>query len=399
MAKRVELAAGLDLGSSWSRLVVVSLENGLVRYRTHAAAVSRGWRRGLISDQNAVAATVRQLFEECSRRAGQPLVSAVVGAGGPGVRCRQGRGVYDFGPRRRVQAEDLAQALKFAAQSPLDPDRLLLQVLPQDFTLDGRPPMPHPINVECERLEAHALLITASRQEHQALVSAVQQADVQVEETVFEAMAAAYASILPEERAGGVALLDIGAHGSNVVFYDGDSMLFAAGLPVSGDHFTRDISAVHGVSVEEAERLKLSYGCAHTPPAGDNIIIGLPGEGGRPGREISRRALVETLEARADQLFEILEACRVQHARGLHLGEGVVLCGGGALLEGMVQEAERVLGCPARLGVPRGILEWPEELCSPAWTAAAGLAMYSARLQLRRESAPGPGLFGLFQSK
>jgi len=307
--------------------------------------------------------------------------------------------VYDFGPRRRVQAEDLAQALKFAAQSPLEPDRLLLQVLPQDFTLDGRPPMPHPINVECERLEAHALLITASRQEHQALVSAVQQADVQVEETVFEAMAAAYASILPEERAGGVALLDIGAHASNTVFYDGDSMLFAAGLPVSGDHFTRDICAVHGVSYEEAERLKLSYGCAHTAPTGDNILIGLPGEGGRTGKEISRRALVETLEARADQLFEIVESCRRHHARELPLGEGLVLCGGGALLEGMVQEAERMLGCPARLAVARGILDWPDELCSPVWTTAAGLAMYSARLQFRRDSSGGPGLLGLFRGK
>jgi cell division protein FtsA len=170
-------------------------------------------------------------------------------------------------------------------------------------------------------------------------------------------------------------------------------MLFAAGLPVSGDHFTRDICAVHGLSYEEAERLKLSYGCAHTAPPGDNILIGLPGEGGRPGKEISRRALVETLEARADQLFEIVETCRRQHARGL------VLCGGGALLEGMVQEAERILGCPARLGVARGILDWPDELCSPTWTTAAGLAMYSARLQFRRESAGGPGLLGLFRGK
>lgn len=399
MAKRVELAAGLDLGSNWTRLVVVSLENGLVRYAAHAAALSRGWHRGQIADQNAVASSVRQVAEACSRRTGQPVVSAVVGAGGPGVRCRQGRGVYEFGPRRRVQAEDLAQALKFAAKTPLEQDRLLLQVLPQDFTLDGRPPMPHPINVECERLEAHALLITASRQEHQALVSAVQQADLQVEETVFEAMAAAYASILPEERAGGVALLDIGAHASNTVIYDGDSMLFAAGLPVSGDHFTHDIFVVHGVSYEEAERLKLGYGCAHASASGDNIVIGLPGEGGRAGKEISRRSLVETLEARADQLFEIIEKCRRQHARDLSLGEGLVLCGGGALLDGMVQEAERILGCPARLGLAQGILDWPEELCSPVWTTAAGLAMYSARLQYRRDGSGGPGLLGLFRGK
>lgn len=399
MAKKVQFAAGLDLGSAWTRLVVVALENGLVRYVTHAAEVSRGWRRGQIADQNAVAAGVRRVFEQCERRMREPLGSAVVGVGGPGVRCRQGRGVYDFGPRRRVEQDDIAQALKLAAQSPLDPDRMLLQVLPQDFTLDGRPPIPHPLNVECERFEAHALMITASRQEHQTVVSAVQQAGVQVEETVFEAMAAAYACILPEERSSGVALLDIGAHSSNVVFYDGDSMLFAAGLPVSGDHFTRDISAVHGVAYEEAERLKLAYGCAHTAPSGDNIIIELPAEGGRSVREVGRRALIETLEARAGQIFEIVESCRVRHARELHLGEGLVLCGGGAQLEGMVQEAERLLRCPARLGLTRGILEWPEELCSPVWTTAAGLAMYSARLQSRRESGGGAGLLGLFRGK
>ncbi len=399
MAKQVQLAAGLDLGSNWTRLVVVSLENGLVRYETHAAEVSRGWRRGQIADQNAVAATVRQVFERCARSLRETPVSAVVGIGGPGVRCQQGRGVYDFGPRRRVQQDDIVQALKLASQTPLDPDRMLLQVLPQDFTLDGRPPIPHPLNVECERFEAHALLVTASRQEHQTVVSAVQQAGVQVEETVFEAMAAAYACILPEERSSGVALADIGAHSANIVFYDGDAMLFAAGLPISGDHFTRDLCTIHGVSYEEAERLKLAYGCVHTSPSGDNIIIELPAEGGRAGREISRRALIETLEARAGQLFEIVEACRQRYARDLQLGEGLVLCGGGAMLEGMVQEAERLLHCPARLGMTRGVLEWPEELCSPAWTTAAGLAMYSARLQSRREGSAAAGLFGLFRGK
>jgi cell division protein FtsA len=398
VAKRIEYAAGLDAGSNWIRLVVVSVENGFVHYRTHASALSRGWHRSQIADQDALAACIRSVFEECSRKLREPLASAVVGVGGPNIRCLQGRGVYDFGPRRPIQKEDLEQAVKLAMQSQVGPGRMMLQPLPQDFTVDGGPPMPHPVGVECERLEAHVLLITVPRQEHEALLNTVQQAGVQVEETVFEGMAAAYASILPEERASGVALADIGAHSTHVVFYDGDSMRFAAGLPISGDHFTRDICTVHNVAYEEAERLKIAYGCAHTGPAGDNIIIELPADGQRPGREISRRALIETLEARAGQLFGFVEQCRVQYARDLHLGEGLVLCGGGAQLEGMVEEAERILRCPARLGVTRGVLEWPEELFSPAWTTAAGLAMYSARLQQRRERR-SPGWLGLFGGK
>ncbi|MCS7043444.1 MAG: cell division protein FtsA [Bryobacteraceae bacterium] len=399
MARNIEIAAGLDVGSNWIRLVAVTVEDGFVHYRAHAAALSRGWHRGQISDQNALADCIRAVFQECSRRAGSPLTSAVVGVGGPNVRCHQGRGVYDFGPRRAIQKEDLEQAVKLAMQSPVGGGQMLLQALPQDFTVDGGPPVPHPIGVECERLEAHVLLVTVPRQEHEALVSAVQQAQVQVEETVFEAIAAAYAAILPEERACGVALADIGAHSTGIVFYDGDSTLFAAGHGISGDHFTRDISTVHGVAWEEAERLKLAYGCVHTGPGGDNIIIQLPADSSRPGREISRRALIETLEARAGQLFSIIERCRAGFARAVHLGEGLVLCGGGALMEGMVEEAERILHCPARLGIARGILEWPEELYSPAWTTAAGLAMYSARLQERRERRSGPGWLGLLWGK
>lgn len=399
MAKRIHLAAGLDIGSTWTRLVLVSVEDGLVHYNSHASVLSQGWRRGQIADQSAVAVCIQQVIEEAQRRTGQLIGSAVAGIGGPSIRCQQGRGVYDFGPRRRVQQDDIVQALKFAAQCQLDQDRLLLQVLPQDFTLDGRPPVLHPLNVECERLEAHALLITASRQEHQTLLSSVQKANVQAEESIFEAMAAAYASILPEERAGGVALVDIGAQSCNIVFYDGDALLFAAGLPISGEHFTRDLCELKSLSFDEAERLKLAHGCALLGFSADNIIIELPPDGARAGREISRRDVIEILEARATQLFDIVEHCRRRYARDLALREGVVLCGGGAQLEGLVELAERVMNCPARLGLARGILDWPDELQSPLWTTAAGLAMYSARLQFRREISGTSGIFNWIWGK
>jgi cell division protein FtsA len=177
-------------------------------------------------------------------------------------------------------------------------------------------------------------------------------------------------------------------------------MLFAIGLPVSGGHFTGDLGEVKSLSFDEAERLKIVHGCALLGLSADNIIIELPAEGGRPGREINRRDVVEILEARAKQLFEIVEACRVRGARGLALREGVVLCGGGAMLEGMVEMAEKVLDCPARLGLPRGIMGWPPALQTPQWTTAAGLAMYGARLNARKQkSGGGPSIFGLFTGK
>ncbi len=400
MARKQSIAVGLDIGSAWVRIVALSADGGLVRFRGHAAVPSRGWHRGQLADQGAVAETVRAAVRAAEAVCEEHIGSAVVGMGGPGVRAQQGRGLYEFGRRRPIDHGDMVYAVELAAKARLEAGRLLLQVLAQDFTVDGQQPMLHPLNIECQRLEAHTLLITASAQEHQALVSAVNQASLRVEETVFEPMAAAYASILGGERGGGVALVDIGAHSTNAVYYDGDAMLYAIGMPVSGDHFTRDVGEVKALSFDEAERLKLAHGCALLGLTADNIIIELPAEMGRPGREISRRELIETLEARAMQIFELVERFRIHHARDLPLREGVVLVGGASQLEGMVEVAERVLGCPARLGFPRGIAEWPEELMTPVWTTAAGLAMYSARLQARKQAKPGgPTLWSLFTGK
>lgn len=400
MARKSQFAVGLDAGSAWTRLVALSAEGGVVRYAGHAAVASRGWRRGQLGDQSAVAETVRAAVRAAEAVCGGHISSAVVGVGGPSVRAQQGRGLYDFGRRRLIEQGDIVFAVELAAKAHLETGRLLLQALPQDFTVDGQTPMLHPLNIECQRLEAHALLVTASSQEHQALVSAVNQASLRVEETIFEPMAAAYASILAPERGGGVAVVDIGAHSTNVVYYDGDAMLFAIGMPVSGDHFTRDVGEVKALSFDEAERLKIAHGCAMLGLTADNIIIELPAEMGRPAREISRRELIETLEARAMQIFELVERFRIQCARDVALREGVVLVGGACQLEGMVEIAEKVLGCPARLGFARGIAEWPEELMSPVWTTAAGLAMYAARLQSRKEGkASSPGLWSLFTGR
>ncbi len=399
MGKKPQLAVGLDIGSAFTRVAVLLLEDGCLRFKGAAEAASRGWHRGRIEDQSAVADSVRQAVGKAEASSGLQIGSAVVGVGGPKVRSQQGRGLYEFGHRRSIERGDLSYAVDLAGRARLDEDRFLLQVLPQDFTVDGRTPIPHPLNIECERLEAHALLVTTSIQEHQALISAVHQAHLRVEETVFEAMAASYACIMPEERAGGVVLLDIGAHSTNLIYYDGDATLSGIGMPISGDHFTRDLGELKALSYEEAELLKIQYGCAMLGLTADNILIERPAEPGRPSREINRRDLIEILEARAAQVFDLVERGRVTYARDLQLHEGVVLCGGGSLLSGMVDMAEKSLGCPARLGVPRGIIDWPDELMSSMWTTAAGLAMYSARLQTRKDKPGGPTFWNLFTRK
>jgi cell division protein FtsA len=387
---------GLDAGSTRTRCVICGIQDGRLRYLGHGDAEAAGWSKGRLADQHALAGSMRQAVQEAESRAHQLVDACVAGLGGTAVQGGYCRGVYEFGRPREIQQDDLEYAVERATRVRLEHDRILMHVFPQDFVLDGRAGYRNPRRATAARLEANVHAITASAHEHEALVDAVHQAHLAVEETVFEPVASAYAAVISEDRARGVALLDIGAHSTDLVVYDGEAMMLAASLPVWSDHFTRDIAFVLKTSYEDAERLKQEYGCAMLGLTADNSLIEVPSAEGRAPREARRRELNEILEARAEELFMYVRAEIHKVGMEQNLLEGIVLSGGGSLLNGMCDMAERVLNCPARNGLAIGIENWPEDLDTPVWTAAAGLAMYSARLKTRRDiRRKAPGLVGM----
>jgi cell division protein FtsA len=150
------------------------------------------------------------------------------------------------------------------------------------------------------------------------------------------------------------------------------------------------------VNYEDAESLKREYGCAILGLTSDNSLIEVPSPEGRAPREATRRQLNEILEARAEELFLYVRNELAKVGMEQALLEGVVLTGGGALLNGMCDMAERVLNCQARNGLPVGIEEWPDSINSPTWASVAGLAMYSGKLKLQKEwKRKVPGIMGL----
>jgi cell division protein FtsA len=150
------------------------------------------------------------------------------------------------------------------------------------------------------------------------------------------------------------------------------------------------------VNYEDAENLKREYGCALTGLTSDHSLIEIPSPEGRGMREAPRSKLNEILEARAEEIFESAYAEILRVGMEQQLLEGVVLTGGGALLPGMCDVAERVMNCQVQKGLATGIEGWPEALDTPVWAVAAGLVMYSARLKLKREwKRAATGLAGL----
>lgn len=396
MSDKPNIAVGLDAGSAFTRCVILCAEEERLRFLGHGEIPSAGWSKSRVADQKALAACVQAAVHEAELEAQVHVDSLVLGIGGSSIDGHNVRGVNELGRPRAVTLQDMANAIEYSEQVRLEHDRTILNLFPQDFTLDGRSGKRYPRGATCSRLEANVHLVTVSEQEHDSIVSAVQEASYAVEETLFEPVAAAYSAVSQQDRTRGVAVVDIGMHSTDLVVYDGEAVLLARSLPISGDHFTRDVVVGLTVQYADAERLKLEYGCAMLGLTSDHSYIEVPSPDGRPPREAPRKQLNEILEARAEELFIYVGSELVTIGMEQKLLEGVVLAGGGALLNGMADMAERVLNCPARNALPSGIQNFPEDLCSPVWATAAGLARYSARWKLKREGRRrAPGLVGL----
>jgi len=396
MPGKPQIAAGLDLGSAYTRCLILLLEDGQLRYAAHSEIPSDGWSKGRLADQQAVTTCVRAAVREAEKLASLSLDAVVVGLGGASVDGCNSRGIYEFGRPRPVTLDDMAYAVERSEQVRLEEDRMILHLFPQDFTLDGRSGKRYPRGSICSRLEANVHIVTCSEQEHHAILHAVQQASYSIEESMFEPVATAYAAVTRDDRTRGVAVVDIGKHSTDLVVYDGEAVLLARSLAISADHFTRDVAVGLTVQYNDAERLKIEYGCAILGLTSDNIFIEVPSHEGRPQREAPRKQLNEILEARAEELFIHVGSELVTIGMDQKLLEGVILAGGGAMLAGMCDMAERVLNCPARKAIPDGIQDLPDDLCNPIWATAAGLARYSARLKNNREAKRrAPGLMGM----
>ncbi len=384
MSKNEHFAAGLDVGSAYTRCVIARLgEDGSPddRFRClgYGRVPSSGWAKSRITDHQAVTECVSAAVREAEAMAGVQVGTVVAGIGGLSVRGANNRGRRDLGRPREVTAKDVKNAMQEAMRIKLQEDRMILQVLPQDFVVDDHPGFHDPRQMLGSSLEANAHIVTASIQEHNTLVAAINRAHLAVEETVHEAVAAAYACVLEEDRRDGVVLIDIGQQSTELVCYYGESAQLVASLKICGDHFSRDLAHALRIPVDSGALVKEQFGSAVADGTPERSFVELPSPDGVE-KDAPRRFINEILESRAKELFEMVGSELAKFGMQRAIASGVVISGGGALLHSLCDVAERVLECPVRTGLAQGVLNWPEELQDPSWTTVAGLAMYSARL-------------------
>lgn len=397
MKARDRQLVALDLGSSKVvALIAEAGENGRLDLRGAGVAESKGFRRDTLVNLEAAVSAIRQAVEAAERVAGLPVESAVIGVAGAHVRSVNSRGGIALGPRpREVAGEDIRRAIEAARGVSLPPEQELLHVLPQEFLLDQQSGIRDPLGLLGRRLEVNVHLVSAAAAAVQNLIGAVNRAGVVVEDTVLEPLAAAEACLTPDERELGVVLVDAGAGGTNWMVFEHGAPCASGLMPLGGEHFTQDVAIGLSTPLWEAERLKRAQGCASLRGVGPDALFEVASVGERPARLTSRRALGEIVEPRAQEWVALLGQALERGCGGRLPAAGVVLTGGAAQLEGLVELTAQTFRRPVRLGLPKGLGGANATSANPACSAAVGLLLHARRLRQARLQANGSLVYRL----
>jgi len=388
---------GLDVGTSKVCAIVGELlDDGGLDVVGIGVAESRGIRRGVIVNLEAAVDSIKKAVDEAELMAGVEIDAVHLSMAGPHIKGFNSRGVIAVaGKSREITRDDVRRAIEAAKAVSLPAGREILHVLPQDFVVDEQDGIGAPVGMTGARLEVNVHIVTSATTATQNLVSCVNRAGVGVIDTVVEQIGAAEAVLTPDEKELGVALVDIGGGTTDIAIFERGSLWHTAVIGVGGDHFTSDIAVGLRMPIPDAEKLKRKCGCALSAMVDEDETIDVASVGGRRSRVMARRILSEILQPRAEEIFHLVwdEIRRAGYEKSLN--SGIVLTGGGAILEGMPEIAEQIFDLPIRRGVPTGIGGLADHVGSPAFATAVGLVLYGQRHQVvEAVRTTGVGAFG-----
>jgi cell division protein FtsA len=378
--------AGLDIGTTKVCAIVSEVdEDGEVHVIGAGIAASSGMRRGVVVDLDSTAKAVQQAVEHAERMAGVRITSALVAVSGEHITSSDSRGVVAVARGdHEIGDADVARVIDAARMAALPAsDREIIHMLPRDFVVDGQDGVKRPVGMYGTRLEVEAHIVTGVATQLANTAKAVQKAGLELDEMILEPLASAQAVSTQSERDLGVVIADIGGGTTSLAIFANGGLCHMAILPVAGAHLTNDIAVGMRTPMAEAEKLKVRWGAATPAAVSDTEMIEVFNVGGRQPRVLPRRVLAEFIEPRLDEILSLVQE-QVRRSGYMHrVPAGIVVTGGTAMLEGLVEYAEARLGLPARLGAPDQLAGLVEAVRSPAYSTGVGLTLYGARARTK----------------
>ncbi len=368
---------GLDIGTTKVCALVGEVRDGQLQIIGLGIEESSGMKKGMVVDVNEASEAIAKAVEAAEQTSGYQLERAIVSMAGEHLESCNSKGAVAI-PRGGdgVTRTHIGMALESARTMVVPPERDVVHLVPRSYMIDGQNGIVSPLGMVGGRMEIEAHIVTASATALQNIGKCTTDVGLQTEEFVLNCLASAESVLDPTERDMGVVVVDIGGGTTDIAIFTEGTVWHTDVIPLGGQHFTNDIAIGLRVPFEIAEEVKVRHGtCRSDDIDPENTFKVKPFSGEQI--EVGLQDLAKVVEARADELFDmILKSIKESGYSGL-LPAGVVLTGGGSQLRHMTDVAERVLGVPARVGQPRNLVGLVDRLQSPAYATGVGLLRWA----------------------
>jgi len=374
------IVVGLDIGTTKVCAIVASIDqNEKINILGIGKAPSEGLNRGVVVNIDKTVQAIKTAIEQAQLASGIDVRSVNVGIAGDHIRSMRSKGVITITNRDgEILSKDVERLLEDCQRIMLPADQQIIHVIPQEFIVDGQDGISDPVGMSGMRMEADVHIITGLVSAAKNMYRCVERAGFQVADVILEPLASSYAVLDHEEKEAGVVLVDIGGGTTDVAIFQDNTIRHTAVIAIAGQKVTDDIRIGLSVLEDQAVRLKHQYGHAYAGLIMEDEIITVPGIAGRPPKEIKKSVLANIIQARMEEILEIVGIEIRRSGYENELSAGIVLTGGGSLLEGIGPLAQEILGMDAKIGYPRGLTGGLiDEVQSPIYSTGVGLVLHS----------------------
>lgn len=388
MPKKPErnLIVALDIGTSKVVAIVGEVTSeGSIEIVGVGSHPSKGLKRGVVVNIDATVQSIQRAIEEAELMAGCQIHSVFTGIAGSHIRSFNSHGIVAIRDQE-VTAQDVERVIEAAKAVAIPADQKTLHILPQEFIIDHQEGIREPIGMSGVRLEAKVHMVTAAVSAAENNIKCVRRCGLDVDDIVLAQLASSYAVLTDDEKQLGVCLVDIGGGTTDIAVFADGAIRHTAVIPIAGDQVSNDIAIALRTPTQSAENIKIQYACALTHLASSDEIIDIPSVGDRATKRLSRLTLAEVVEPRFEELFTLIQAELKRSGVEDILGSGVVITGGSARMEGIIELAETIFNMPVRLGIPRDITGLADAVKNPIYATGVGLLLCGLQTQHQRNA-------------
>jgi len=372
-SKNSNIVVGLDIGTSKVVCIVGTRdENDQLEIISLGSYPSSGLKKGVVVNIEATTDAIKKAVEQAQSILEDKIKSIYVGVAGSHIKSINSQGIVGI-KDKEVKPFDIEKVIESASSVSIPSDQEVLHVLPQEYVIDDQDGIKEPLGMSGVRLEARVHLVTCSNSALRNIEKCVKNCGLSVDGFVLEQLASSYSILSDDEKDLGVCLVDIGGGTTDIAIFNAGSIVHTGVIPIAGDQVTSDIAQALRTPTPQAEDIKQKHGCSVAEFTNDDESIEVPGVGGRPPRELSRRSLAEIIEPRYVELFELIKAEISRNGFDDKIPAGVVFTGGTSKIEGVVELAESIFQTSVRLGVPSNFVGMERVLQNPIYSTSIGL--------------------------